>query len=58
MCSQVRDTTDGIALNFDVRGHHLPDERGESAELDNGDLVLGWEVSAIDEEDRLIRTNH
>jgi hypothetical protein len=32
---QVGDTADGIALNLDVRRHHLLDERLQPAELDD-----------------------
>lgn len=41
MSGEVGDASDGIALDFNVGREHLPDERLESAERDNEQLVLG-----------------
>ena len=41
MGSQVRYTSNGIALDFDVRAEHLANERLQAAEFDDEKLVLG-----------------
>lgn len=41
MGRQVRDAADGIALDFDIGREHLSDEGGQTAQLDDQDLVLG-----------------
>lgn len=45
MSSEVGDAADGVALDLDVGREHLTDERLESTELDDGNLVLGCEGS-------------
>ncbi len=42
MCGEISDTSNGVALYFDVRTKHLADERFKSTELDNEQLVLGY----------------
>lgn len=41
MRGEVGDATDGVALHLDVRREHLTDQGLETAELDDGELVLG-----------------
>lgn len=45
MCGEVGDAPDGVALHLDVRGEHLADERLQSTELDDRDLVLRCAVA-------------
>jgi hypothetical protein len=40
VCSQVSDTADGVALDFDIRAEHLTDQGLEATELDDQELVL------------------
>jgi hypothetical protein len=40
VCSQVSDTADSVALNFDVRAEHLTDQGLEATELDDQELIL------------------
>ncbi len=46
MSGKVRDAANSVALHFDVRRHHLSDERRESAELHYSYFVLRWGVLA------------
>ena len=45
MSGKVRDATNSVTLHFDVRRHHLPDERRESSELHYSYFVLRCDVS-------------
>ena len=47
MRSQIGHTTNGIALNFDVRAQHLADESLQTTKLDDEQLVLGYEVLSL-----------
>jgi hypothetical protein len=40
VCSQVSDTADCVALDFDVRTKHLTDQGLEATELDDQELIL------------------
>ena len=40
MRREVGDTTNGVALNFYIWAEHLPNERLESAEPDDEELVV------------------
>ena len=42
MCSQVRDTSDSIALDLDIARDHLLDQGGQPTKLDDEDLVIGF----------------
>lgn len=42
MSRKVGDTTNRIALNFDVGTKHLADKRLETAKLDDEQLVVRW----------------
>ncbi len=42
MCGEISDTSDGVALYFDVGTEHLADERFKSTQLDNEQLILGY----------------
>jgi hypothetical protein len=44
---QIGDAADSIALDFDVAGHHLSDQRWEAAQLYDGNFVLGWDMLAM-----------
>ena len=39
---EISDASDGIALHFDVGAEHLADERFQSTELDNEQLILRY----------------
>lgn len=41
MSSQVSDTSNGVALNFDVGTQHLPDQWFEPTEFHDEKLVIG-----------------
>ena len=41
MSSKVGNAAYSVALNFDIRAEHLPDERLETAQLDDEQLVVG-----------------
>lgn len=47
MRGKVGHAADGIALYFDVRTKHLANERLETAELDNEQLILGCNMFNI-----------
>ena len=40
MCGEIRDTANGITLNFDIRAQHLTDEGFEPSQLDNKYFVI------------------
>ena len=40
MGSQVRDTTNSVALNLNIRAQHLADEGFKTSELDDQELVV------------------
>ena len=40
MCGQIGNTSDSVALNFNIRAEHLPNKRFKSAQLDNQELVV------------------
>lgn len=42
VCCQIRDASNGIALDLDVGGEHLPSERCQSSKLHDEDFVLGY----------------
>lgn len=42
MGGEISDTSNGVALYFDVGTEHLADEGFESTQLDNEQLVLGY----------------
>lgn len=39
---EICDTSDGVALHFDVGTKHLADERFQSTQFDNEQLILGY----------------
>lgn len=41
MGSEISNTTNCIALNFDIRAQHLADKRFQAAELYNEEFVVG-----------------
>jgi murein endopeptidase len=41
MSRQISHASHGIALDLDIRTQHLPDERLQSTQRDNKQLVLG-----------------
>ena len=41
MRSQIGHTTNGIALNFDVRAQHLSNKRLQASQFDDKKLVIG-----------------
>jgi hypothetical protein len=43
---EIGDTTNCIALNLDIRRHHLPDQGGEPAETNDGEFIFGYGVLA------------
>jgi hypothetical protein len=45
--SQIGNTSDRVALNFNIRAEHLPNERFESTELDDQELVVRFNVHFI-----------
>ena len=48
MGRQVGDAPNRIALHFDVWGHHLADQRGQSSKQHDGNLILGYGPVSID----------
>lgn len=42
MSSQIGDTTNSIALDFDVRAEHLSNKRLQAAQFDDEKLVISW----------------
>lgn len=42
--SKIGDATDSIALDLHIGREHLADERGQSTELNNQDLILGCKI--------------
>jgi hypothetical protein len=51
MRSEVGDASDGVALDFNVGREHLTDQRIQSAELDDQDLVLRCTINATNQKD-------
>ena len=47
MCRQVRDAAHGVALNFDIGGHHLPYQGRETTKQNDGNFVLGYHLISI-----------
>ena len=47
MCGQVCDAAHGVALNFDVGGHHLPYQGRKTTKQDDGNFVLGYHLISI-----------
>ena len=41
MSGQIRNTSNSVALNFNIRAQHLPNKRFQSAQSDDQQFVLG-----------------
>ena len=50
MGSKVGHATDSVALNLNIRAEHLTDERLESVELDDKQLVFRYTDSLSDDQ--------
>ena len=42
MRCQIGDTTNGIALHFDVRAQHLSNKRLQASQFDDKKLIVGY----------------
>ena len=47
MCGQVCNAANGVALNFDIGGHHLPYQGRKTTKENDGNFVLGYHPISI-----------